>query len=102
MIELAANFLVGGLLCNSIPHLFTGLRGERFPSPFAKPPGVGYSHPVVNVIWGLVNAIAALLLLDFAPVTVGLDASFLSAVLGAFVSGTFLAYYFNRLRKKSA
>jgi hypothetical protein len=56
------------------------------------------SHPVVNIFWGLINVVAALLLLDYAPVTVGINPSFVLAVLGAFLSGSILAYYFNRLR----
>ena len=36
MIEIIANFAAGALLCNCIPHLTAGLRGERFPSPFGK------------------------------------------------------------------
>lgn len=98
MIEIIANFVAGALLCNCIPHLTAGLRGERFPTPFAQPPGIGNSHPVLNVVWGLINAVAAILLIDYAPVTVGINPSFVSAVLGALLSGSILAYYFNRVR----
>jgi len=99
MIELIANFTAGGLLINTIPHLTAGLRGERFPSPFARPPGVGNSHPMINVGWGMSNLIAGLLLLNFAPVTIGFHPSFLLSVTGATVCGLFLAYYFGRLRR---
>lgn len=51
-------FLAGALLCNGIPHLVSGVRGDPFPSPFAKPPGVGNSRPVVNVLWGFANGLA--------------------------------------------
>jgi len=40
-----ASFFAGALLCNSIPHLACGLRGETFPTPFANPRGKGPSAP---------------------------------------------------------
>ena len=43
-------FLAGALLCNSIPHLAAGLRGEPFPTPFGRPPGEGKSPPLVNFL----------------------------------------------------
>lgn len=101
MKELIANFAAGMLLCNCIPHLAAGLRGELFPSPFARPPGVGNSHPVLNVVWGLINAVAGIVLLDYAPVAVGFDRSFIAAVLGALVGGSFVANYFHRVRNKN-
>lgn len=98
MLTFLANFVAGAFLCNSIPHLAAGMRGELFPSPFASPPGVGNSHPVVNVFWGLSNAVVGLLLLSYAPVTLGLTLSFLFAVLGALVGGSLIARYFARVR----
>jgi len=40
-----------------VPHFVQGISGERFPTPFAKPPGRGLSSPLVNVLWGLVNLV---------------------------------------------
>jgi hypothetical protein len=94
-----ANFAAGALLCNCIPHLAAGLRGELFPSPFASPPGIGNSRPVVNVFWGLINAIGGLLILGYAPVTLGLNPSFIAAALGALVGGSFVAWHFGRVRQ---
>jgi hypothetical protein len=48
-------FLAGALLCNCIPHLASGLRGEAFPTPFADPPGKGLSSPLLNFLWGAAN-----------------------------------------------
>lgn len=48
-------FLAGALLCNAIPHLAAGLRGEAFPTPFATPPGKGLSSPLLNFLWGAAN-----------------------------------------------
>jgi hypothetical protein len=101
MQQLIANFAAGALLCNCIPHLAAGMRGELFPSPFARPPGVGNSHPVLNVVWGLINAVSGIILLDYAPIEVGLNPSFIVAVLGALIGGSFVANYFYRVRSKS-
>jgi hypothetical protein len=50
-------FGAGLFLTNAIPHFVQGLSGNKFPTPFAKPPGKGLSSAAVNVIWGLFNAI---------------------------------------------
>src|ERR1700761_2494840 len=50
-------FFAGVFLANAIPHFVQGVCGNKFPTPFAKPPGQGLSSPVVNVIWGLLNAV---------------------------------------------
>jgi len=56
---------------------------------------------VSNVVWGLINAVAAVVLLDYAPVTVGIDPSFISASAGALLGGSFVANHFNRVRNES-
>jgi hypothetical protein len=48
-----ASFFAGAFLCNCIPHLACGLRGETFPTPFANPRGKGPSAPMVNFLWGV-------------------------------------------------
>ena len=52
-----AYFLGGAFFVNAIPHFVNGVSGRSFPSPFASPPGRGESSPMVNVLWGTVNAI---------------------------------------------
>ena len=47
-----AYFAAGALLANGVPHFVNGISGKRFQSPFAWPPGVGESPPLVNVLWG--------------------------------------------------
>ena len=51
-------FFAGGFLANTIPHLVNGVSGNRFPTPFAKPPGRGLSSPLVNVVWAFGNLAA--------------------------------------------
>jgi hypothetical protein len=52
-----AEFAAGALLVNAVPHTVKGLSGERFPTPFANPPGVGLSSPTENVAWGAVDLV---------------------------------------------
>ena len=50
-----ACFFAGIFLANVVPHFVHGISGDRFPTPFAKPPGRGLSSPTVNVLWALLN-----------------------------------------------
>src|SRR5580698_8603695 len=60
--EYAACFFAGAFLSNVVPHFVHGISGDRFPTPFARPPGKGLSSPTVNVVWALFNlAVGALL-----------------------------------------
>jgi len=58
-------FLSGMFLANGVPHFVHGVSGAPFQSPFAKPPGVGESSAVVNVLWGFGNLVVGLVLLQF-------------------------------------
>jgi hypothetical protein len=80
----------GALLANGIPHFVNGVSGRAFPTPFASPPGVGLSSPVVNVLWGVLNFGIAYLLLGrgrrissaFSPDALLLALGFVSAAVG--------------------
>ena len=52
----------GAFLVNVVPHFVKGICGDRFPTPFSKPPGKGLSSAPVNVVWALVNLAAGLAL----------------------------------------
>jgi hypothetical protein len=52
-----ACFFAGLFLANFVPHFVKGICGDRFPTPFARPPGKGLSSPLVNVVWSLVNLV---------------------------------------------
>lgn len=60
MTDLIAYFFAGALLANSLPHLANGLSGRAFPTPFARPRGVGVSSSTLNVLSGAVNLAAGL------------------------------------------
>ena len=55
-------FFAGVFLANAIPHFVQGVSGNKFPTPFAKPPGKGLSSALVNVLWGLLNAVIGTIL----------------------------------------
>jgi len=61
-IHLVSYFFGGVFLANTIPHLVSGMMGRPFQSPFAKPPGQGFSSSTVNVLWGFFNVVAGYLL----------------------------------------
>jgi len=96
----AAIFFAGMLLCNSLPHLAAGLRGEPFPSPFASPPGEGDSSPLVNFFWGLFNLLAGSYLVSTHPLSFGLNPDFLSLLGGVILLGVWVSVHFGRVRRK--
>lgn len=57
-----ACFFAGVFLANAVPHFVNGISGNKFPSPFAKPPGKGLSSAPVNAAWGLFNILVGYLL----------------------------------------
>jgi hypothetical protein len=61
-LHLVLYFFGGVFLANAVPHFVSGIMGEPFQSPFAKPPGKGLSSSTVNVVWGFFNAVAGYLL----------------------------------------
>lgn len=66
-----ACFMAGAFLANAVPHFVQGISGNRFPSPFAKPPGKGLSSPLVNVLWGLFNLLLGYLLFRAGKIASG-------------------------------
>ena len=60
--HLVSYFFGGVFLANAIPHLVSGMMGQPFQSPFAKPPGKGLSSSTVNVLWGFFNAVVGYVL----------------------------------------
>jgi hypothetical protein len=91
-------FFCGMLLCNCIPHLVCGLQGKPFPTPFAKPHGVGFSSPLVNFVWGFVNLAVALVLLARQPFALASSADLGSFLIGTFVIGVFCARHFGAVQ----
>ena len=91
-------FFGGTALINAVPHLVSGVRGEAFQSPFAKPPGKGLSSATVNVLWGVANLVIAYLLLGrVGEFDVRLTEDAVAAGLGILIMGLLLARIFGPL-----
>jgi hypothetical protein len=96
------SFISGLLICNAVPHLAAGLRGEAFPSPFAKPPGRGLSAPTTNVVWGWINLFVGLAIMPrfvlFAPVMPLFNLAWIAFALGFLLAGLIVGRHFGRVR----
>ncbi len=71
-----ACFFAGLFLTNTVPHFVKGICGDRFPTPFARPPGKGLSSPLVNVLWSLLNLLIGYTLARVGRLTTGGDPAF--------------------------
>jgi hypothetical protein len=95
-----AYFFAGVFLTNGIPHFVHGVSGKRFQGPFASPPGVGESSPLLNVVWGMVNfVIGYVLIFGVGNFTFGLTIDALVVIIGAVVTAIGLAWYFGKVRR---
>jgi len=87
-----AGFFAGILLANAVPHFVHGVSGDRFPTPFAHPPGKGLSPPTVNVLWSLFNLAAGAVLFRASRIA-GFEAA-----LGFFFAGVAAISLFSSVR----
>lgn len=96
-----AYFFAGAFLANGVPHFVHGIAGKKFQSPFASPPGVGESSPVVNVIWGMVNFfIGYTLIFGVGDFAFGFTLAALMVAVGALLTAVALASYFGRIHSR--
>ena len=88
--------LIGGaLLCNSLPHLISGLRGEAFFTPWAKPRGIGKSSALENFLWGAANLLVAVYLLSRTG-SQNVPHGLVAVVVGFLIAGAGLSITFGR------
>jgi hypothetical protein len=92
-----AIFFAGMFLCNCIPHLTSGLQGKPFPTPFARPRGIGNSPPLVNVLWGSLNLFLGSYLLFRHSESIGIGVGLMVLAFGFLVMGVYLALHFGRV-----
>ena len=92
--DYVAIFFAGAFLCNCIPHLCAGLSGVPFPTPFARPRGIGNSSPIVNFLWGALNVAAGGALLASHPLILGLNWQTFALAAGAVTLGVYLSLHF--------
>jgi len=94
-----AHFVAGVFLANAVPHFVNGISGRAFQSPFASPPGVGESSPIVNVLWGFANLVVGYLLLTgVGHISLGPSLDALVVGIGALATGLGLARHFGNVR----
>jgi hypothetical protein len=92
-------FFAGAFFTNAIPHIVKGTCGERFPTPFASPPGRGYSSPQLNVLWGFCNvAIGGTLLYIFLPQLPPPWSLCVVTLIGGLLMALYLAWRFEQIR----
>jgi hypothetical protein len=89
-----ACFFAGAFLANFVPHFVHGISGDRFPTPFAHPPGKGLSSATVNVFWAFLNLAAAGELFRVGHVSTGAFATIVVFLLGALAISTMLSVRF--------
>ena len=77
-----AAFFAGAFLANVVPHFVHGISGDRFPTPFAHPPGKGLSSPTVNVVWALFNLVVGYILFRVGKVSSGNDSALVVFLAG--------------------
>jgi hypothetical protein len=70
-------FGAGLFIANFVPHFVKGICGDKFPTPFSKPPGKGLSSPVTNVWWSLLNLIIGFVLIKVGKVSLQCNLSLL-------------------------
>jgi len=89
-------FFAGAFLANAVPHFVHGISGDRFPTPFASPPGKGLSSSTVNMLWALFNLVAGYILFRMENVP-AVDLPMLIAFFaGIAVIGLWLSVHFTK------
>jgi hypothetical protein len=91
-----ACFFAGVFLANAVPHFVHGISGDRFPTPFAHPPGKGLSSPTVNVIWTLVNLVVGYILFRIGRVPSGDDTALVIFFAGIAAISLMLSVRFSK------
>jgi hypothetical protein len=95
-----ASFFAGGFLANAAPHFVQGVSGNKFPTPFAKPPGRGLSSPAVNVVWALFNIFVGYVLLRIGQVNFGNTPSLIVFFIGTAAISIFSSVNFQKKERE--
>jgi hypothetical protein len=92
----AACFFAGMFFANVVPHFVHGISGNRFPTPFADPPGKGLSSPTVNVVWALLNLVVGYILFRIGRVSNGGDWALVVFFAGIAAISTQMSAHFSK------
>jgi len=95
-----ACFCAGMFLANVAPHFLHGISGDRFPTPFAHPPGKGLSSPTVNVVWALLNLVVGYILFRVGKISTGDASALLVFFAGIVAISTMLSVRFSEKQAK--
>jgi hypothetical protein len=95
-----AAFFAGAFLANAVPHYVKGICGDKFPTPFSKPPGKGLSSPVTNVLWALFNVVIGYLLLKPGYISRANIPALITFFVGAAAFSVMLANNFQKKDKE--
>lgn len=95
-----ACFFSGAFLANVVPHFVSGISGNKFPTPFAKPPGKGLSPATVNMAWALFNLVIGFLLFRTGHVSADNLLSLVVFFLGIAVLSLWLSAHFQHKDKE--
>jgi hypothetical protein len=90
--------LAGALFCNCVPHLSCGLTGVPFPTPFAKPRGVGNSPALTNFLWGTFNLFLAIFITVQQFTAIETVPGLIALAVGFLVAGVYLSRHFGKVR----
>lgn len=90
-----ACFFAGMFFANAVPHFVRGIAGDRFPTPFAHPPGKGLSSSTINVAWALFNLIIGYILYRVGRVSGGGDAALIVFFAGIVVTSLWMSAHFS-------
>jgi len=93
-----AGFFAGMFLANVVPHFVHGISGDRFPTPFAHPPGKGLSSPTTNVVGALVNLIVGYVLFRLGKVSSVGNLALAVFFAGVAALSTWLSVLFAKIR----
>lgn len=95
-----ASFFAGMFLANAAPHFVSGISGDRFPTPFAHPPGRGLSSATVNVVWALFNLVLGYILFRTGKVSGGGDLALAVFFTGVVLISVLLSVRFAKKQAK--
>ena len=87
-------FFAGAFLANAVPHFVHGISGDRFPTPFASPPGKGLSSSIVNMLWSLFNLVVGYILFRIENVPAGDCTTLIAFFAGIAAVGIWLSVHF--------
>jgi len=91
-------FFAGAFTANAVPHFVHGISGDKFPTPFSSPRGVGLSSSTVNVLWSMANIIMGYSLVNASAIK-GEHWLWLTGFLGFMLMSLMLSIRF-RLKHK--